>query len=77
MMMPPLGKSGPGSTAKSSSTVGLGRRFFMTISMAAATSAKLWVGMLVAIPTAMPVVPLTSNPGIRPGKLMGSKDSPS
>ena len=30
MMMPPEGKSGPGSTSISSATVGLGRRCFIT-----------------------------------------------
>ena len=40
--------------------------------MAAATSLKLWLGMLVAIPTAMPVVPLQRRNGKDAGRTEGS-----
>ena len=40
--------------------------------MAAATSLKLWEGMLVAIPTAIPVVPLQRRKGNEAGKTEGS-----
>ena len=66
--MPPEGKSGPGSTAISSSTVGFGRRLVITTRIASATSARLWAGMFVAMPTAMPEVPLTSRLGRRAGR---------
>ena len=36
------------------------------------TSPKLWVGMLVASPTAMPVAPLTKRFGNLPGRISGS-----
>ena len=75
--IPPLGKSGPGRTAISSSVVGLGRRFFITRATAAWTSARLWVGMLVAMPTAIPVVPFSNRLGRRPGSETGSVASPS
>ena len=76
-MMPPEGRSGPGSTSISSSTVGLGRRLVSTSLIASRTSARLWPGMLVAMPTAMPEVPLTSRFGRRAGRYMGSTRSPS
>ena len=75
--MPPEGKSGPGRTAISSSTVGFGRRLVSTSLMASRTSARLWPGMLVAIPTAMPEVPLTNRFGSRAGRYIGSSRSPS
>ena len=55
-------------TASSSSMVGLGRRLVSTSSMASHTSRRLCVGMLVAMPTAMPVVPLTSRLGSSAGR---------
>ena len=75
--MPPLGKSGPGSTASISSIVGFGRRLFIVSVIAAWTSARLWVGMLVAMPTAIPVVPLSRRLGSRAGRYLGSVASPS
>ena len=42
-----------------------------------ATSRRLWGGMLVAIPTAMPAEPLTSRFGKRLGKMVGSAVRPS
>ena len=40
--------------------------------MPSTTSLKLWGGMLVAIPTAMPAAPLTSKFGILEGNTVGS-----
>mgnify|MGYP003309761815 CR=1 FL=1 len=42
-----------------------GRLFFIIKEIAAPTSARLWVGIFVAIPTAMPEVPLTKRFGKR------------
>ena len=36
------------------------------------TSPRLWGGMLVAMPTAMPWLPLTNRLGNRAGKTLGS-----
>ena len=36
------------------------------------TSPRLWVGMFVASPTAMPLAPLTSRLGNLPGRMSGS-----
>ena len=38
------------------------------------TSVKLWGGILVAIPTAIPEAPLINNPGTRVGKTVGSSN---
>ena len=75
--MPPVGKSGPPITSISSSVVGRGRRLVITSSMARAAWARLWGAMLVAIPTAMPAVPLTSRLGRAAGSTAGSVPSPS
>ena len=40
--------------------------------MAAIASPRLWGGMLVAMPTAMPELPLTSRLGKRDGRTLGS-----
>ena len=40
--------------------------------MASETSLRLWVGIFVAIPTAIPVVPLQRRNGNAPGKTEGS-----
>ena len=77
MAIPPEGKSGPGSTSSNWSMVGLGRRLVITSLMASATSRRLWGAMLVAMPTAIPVVPFTSRLGSRPGRHSGSVLSPS
>ena len=70
MMMAAVGKSGPGSTVMSSSTVTSGfSRYIFTASM---VSPRLCVGMLVAMPTAMPDEPLTSRLGKRDGSTAGS-----
>ena len=50
---------------------------FATAKIASITSTKLWGGILVAIPTAIPVEPLISKLGIRAGKTAGSCSSPS
>ncbi len=77
MIIPPLGKSGPCMTLIISRIVGFGRLFFIIKEIAAPTSTRLWVGIFVAIPTAMPEVPLTKRLGKRAGKHMGSSLSPS
>jgi len=69
-MIPPVGKSGPGSFFSSSSTPASG--LSMKSLAAAATSFKLWGGMLVAIPTAIPAPPLQSRLGNFPGRTIGS-----
>ncbi len=70
MMTAPVGKSGPGMTVMSSSTVTSGSSIIMhTASMA---SPRLWGAMLVAMPTAMPDEPLTSRLGKRLGSTAGS-----
>jgi hypothetical protein len=59
MIWPPPGKSGPGSSACSSSSLSLS--FFSSATVAAATSRRLWLGTSVAMPTAMPLAPLSSD----------------
>ena len=61
MIVPPVGKSGPGMTVMSSSMVASGLSINMTV--ASMTSPRLCGGMLVAIPTAIPAEPLTSRFG--------------
>ena len=70
---PPVAKSGPLKTCISSAceTSGLN----ISSSTASITSATLWLGMLVAIPTAMPLAPLASRLGNSPGKIEGSSSS--
>ena len=51
--------------------------FFEYALMALTTSRKLWVGMFVAIPTAIPDPPLTNKFGNRDGKTTGSFSVPS
>ncbi len=69
-MMPPVGKSGPGMIFISSSSVMSG--LAISASVASITSPALWVGMLVAMPTAMPLPPLTSRFGKAAGRTLGS-----
>ncbi len=75
MIRPPVGKSGPFTMRISSESVASG----LSISFIAAlhTSARLWGGMLVAIPTAMPCEPFTSRFGKRAGSTTGSFVEPS
>ena len=60
-MMPPVGKSGPGTIFMRSSSVASGN----SIKWRAASMISLGLcgGMLVAMPTAMPLAPLTSRFG--------------
>ena len=75
MMRPPVGKSGPLTMRISSESVTSG----LSISLTAAlhTSARLWGGMFVAIPTAMPWAPFTKRFGKRAGRTTGSVRDPS
>ena len=67
---PPVGKSGPGIISHSSfmSVSGLS----MSRIQASVTSERLWGGIFVAIPTAIPPAPLTSKFGNSAGKTIGS-----
>jgi hypothetical protein len=69
-MMPPVGKSGPG-TIRSSSSVPIDGSPISAM-VASMTSRRLCGGMLVAIPTAMPWLPLTSRFGKAAGMTSGS-----
>ena len=70
MISPPVGKSGPGMTFMSSSVVTSGLSSIKQV--ASMASPKLWGGMFVAMPTAMPAEPLTSKFGKRAGRTVGS-----
>ena len=70
MMMPPVGKSGPGRAVISSAVVTSGLSSIMHV--ASMVSPRLCGGMLVAMPTAMPLEPLTSKLGKRAGRTVGS-----
>ena len=70
MMRAPVGKSGAGMTAMTSSSVASGSS--MSSSAASMHSPRLCGAMLVAMPTAMPVPPLTSRLGKRLGRTVGS-----
>ena len=74
-MMPPVGKSGPG-TYFSNVFV---RAFGVAIRCSAASqsSAALCGGIDVAMPTAMPCEPLASRLGNAPGSTTGSLSEPS
>ena len=61
MMMPPVGKSGPGTMVISSSSAISG--LAMIARVASMISPGLCGGMLVAMPTAMPPAPLISRFG--------------
>ena len=71
MMIPLVGKSGPlmCSIRSLSSASGLSS----TQMAASTTSRRLWGGILVAMPTAMPEEPLTSRLGKRLGSTRGSR----
>ena len=69
-MIPLVGKSGPFTCSIRSLRVALGSS--STQMAASITSPRLWGGMLVAIPTAMPAEPLTSRLGNRLGSTRGS-----
>ena len=70
MMMPLVGKSGPWMCSMSWEMVASG--FSRTQMVALMTSRRLWGGMLVAMPTAMPLDPFTSRFGNREGRTRGS-----
>ena len=73
-MNPPVGKSGPGMIRRScfslSSRPSCSCSAIQTIP--SITSRRLWGGMLVAIPTAMPADPLTRRLGYGAGRTVGS-----
>ncbi len=73
-MMPRVGKSGPGTKRIRSAMVALGAS--SRCSEASMTSPMLCGGILVAMPTAMPSLPLTSRLGKRVGNTVGSLNSP-
>ena len=75
MIWAPVGKSGPLTNSIRSSGVASGCS--NRCSVASMTSPRLWGGMLVAMPTAMPWLPLTSRLGNRPGRTTGSSVEPS
>ena len=69
MIMPPVGKSGPFMNCISCSVEALGWSSMYT--QASIVSPRLWGGMLVAMPTAMPAEPFTSRLGKREGITSG------
>ena len=69
IMVAPVGKSGPGRYAISSSMdMSL---LSMRATYASMTSPRLWGGTFVAMPTAMPLLPFTSRLGKRLGSTVG------
>ena len=68
-MMPPVGKSGPLTNFIKSSMVHCGWSTRWTI--ASQSSPRLCGGMLVAMPTAMPVEPLSRRLGTLEGRTSG------
>ncbi len=74
-MKPAVGKSGPG-TARIRSAIRQSG-FSIRRNRASTTSPRLWGGMLVAMPTAMPEAPLTRRLGTRAGRTSGSVSEPS
>ena len=68
--MPPVGKSGPLMNVISSGMVICG--WSIWAQMLSMTSPRLWGAMLVAMPTAMPVPPLTIRLGKAAGNTVGS-----
>ena len=72
---PAVGKSGPWMSSISSLIVMSG--FLLKLSTPSITSVKLWGGIFVAIPTAIPAAPFTSKLGKRAGKTDGSLSLPS
>ena len=70
-MMPLVGKSGPVTCCMRSLSVASG--FSSTHTQALMTSVRLCGGIFVAMPTAMPELPLTSRFGKRHGSTRGSR----
>ena len=75
MIWAPVGKSGPCKTCLISSILTSG--LLATNLIASTNSLKLWGGILVAIPTAIPFVPLANKLGNKEGKTTGSDSLPS
>ena len=75
MINPPVGKSGPLTKPSRSSPVASG--FSIRCFTAAVISRRLCGGMLVVMPTAIPVAPFNSRLGIRAGSTAGSSSEPS
>ena len=75
MICPPPGKSGPGTRVNNSSSLSCG--FFTNATQASAISRRLWLGISVARPTAMPLAPFSSANGRRAGNWRGSSVEPS
>ena len=69
MTIAPVGKSGP--LTNFIRSFGLDSGCSMKCTTASITSPRLWGGMFVAIPTAMPPEPLTSRFGKRAGSTTG------
>ena len=69
-MNAPVGKSGPGTYSMSSTVPSAS--FSIRASSADTTSPRLWGGMFVDMPTAMPDEPLTSRFGNLLGRTAGS-----
>ena len=74
-MIPAVGKSGPGMSSQRSGIVSSGRS--ISARQASMTSRRLCGGMLVAIPTAIPVEPLINRLGTLVGRIEGSVSEPS
>ena len=70
MMIPLVGKSGPFTYCIRSARSASG--LSSTQTAASMTSRRLWGGMLVAMPTALPEEPFTSRLGNRAGSTRGS-----
>ncbi len=74
-MKPRVGKSGAGICSMSWATVISGLSSMATTPRA--TSPRLWGGILVAMPTAMPELPLIKRAGTLDGMMAGSAREPS
>ncbi len=75
MIWPPPGKSGPLMYFITPASVNSGSR--ISAIAAFATSVRLWLGISVAMPTAMPEAPFSSTTGRRAGSTCGSCMLPS
>ena len=70
LIIPPVGKSGPLTISLSSENDAFG--FLINLIVAFKISVKLWGGISVANPAAIPFEPLINKLGIRDGKTIGS-----
>mmetsp|Transcript_4941 Transcript_4941/g.15638 ORF Transcript_4941/g.15638 Transcript_4941/m.15638 type:complete len:216 (+) Transcript_4941:1889-2536(+) len=75
MMIPPVGKSGPG--RRRSSSASDTSRSEISACSASTSSPKLCGGILVAMPTAIPDAPLRRSIGSRAGRTIGSRSDAS